>query len=135
MTAETPETPAQSQPIPRLAFWPNVGASFKHIRESVRAEGAKIRKYDPITVWLVPLTILALVFATQLGTWARVGVGAIAFFTSFTYILHRIGIVRSMNHRQTNLVWHLLLATFILGMLFAFGYLELVRLIWPAQEF
>lgn len=131
MTSETPDvvTDPASQ---RLAFWPNVQASFKHIRESVKAEGNNIRKSDPFTVWLLPGVILILAGATVLGTWFRIIFGLLAFGSSMLYILNRIGIVRNMTHRQTNMVWHLLMISFIGGLLFAFFYLELLKLIKPA---
>lgn len=133
MTAEMPpsssqqESSSEQQPINRLAFWPNVQASYKHIRESVRAEGSNIRKSDPVTVWLVPLFTIALVAATFVSGYAKLVVGVLACLSALAYILARIGIVRNMNHRQTNMVWHLLLAAFIFGLLFAFTYLEVLR--------
>jgi hypothetical protein len=131
MTAESPEPSSEQQPIPRLSFWPNVQASIKHIRESVKAEGSNIRKSDPITVWMVPFFTVALIAATLISGHARLVVGVLAFLSALVYVMARIGIVRSMNHRQANMVWHLLMATFISGLLFAFTYLELLRFISP----
>lgn len=131
MTSESPDAIAD-QGSQRLSFWPNVRASFKHIRESVKAEGSNIRKADPFTVWLLPVVILILACATVLGTWFRIGFGLLAFGSALYYILARIGIVRNMTHRQTNMVWHLLMISFIGGLLFAFFYLELLKVLSPA---
>ncbi len=133
MTAELPD--ANADPASqRLSFWPNVTASFKHIRESVRSEGNNIRKSDPFTVWLVPVVVILLAAATLLGPLAKIIGGLAAFGSTIFYILSRIGIVRNMTHRQTNMVWHLLLVSFIGGLLFAFFYLELLKLISPVHQ-
>lgn len=131
MTSETPDVTVDPS-SQRLPFWPNVTASFRHIRESVKIEGSNIRKSDPFTVWLVPIVVVLLAGATVLGTWARISFGLLAFGSAIYYILKRIGIVRNMNHRQTNMVWHLLMVSFISGLLFAFFYLELLKIISPA---
>jgi hypothetical protein len=133
VTSELPDVSADPA-SQRLPFWPNVSASFKHIRESVRTEGSNIRKSDPFTVWLVPAVVIMLAGATLLGTWARLAFGLAAFASVMFYILGRIGIVRGMNHRQTNMVWHLLLVSFIGGLLFAFFYLEILKLISPVHQ-
>ena len=130
MTSETHDVSADPA-SQRLPFWPNVKASFRHIRESVKVEGSNIRKSDPFSVWLVPIVVLMLAGATLMGTWARIAFGLIAFGSAIYYILKRIGIVRNMNHRQTNMVWHLLMVSFISGLLFAFFYLELLKIISP----
>lgn len=130
MTSETPDEAAD--PVSqRLAFWPNVTTSFRHIRESVKVEGSNIRKSDPFSVWLVPIVVLLLAGASLMGTWARISFGLIAFGSTVFYILKRISIVRNMSHRQTNMVWHLLMVSFISGLLFAFFYLELLKVISP----
>jgi len=132
-SSEVPDVSADPA-TQRLAFWPNVQASFKHIRESVKAEGSNIRKSDPFTVWLVPVVATVLAGATLLGPWARIIFGLVAFGSVMFYILNRIGIVRNMTHRQTNMIWHLLLVSFIGGLLFAFFYLELLKMISPIHQ-
>jgi len=136
MTLETPDNLSDKKPeqVERLAFWPNVQASFKYIRESVRSEGNKIRKSDPITVWMLPLLTVALVLTTAMSGWARMIVGLLAYGSALVYVLARIGIVRGMSFRQTNMVWHLLMASFTAGLLFAFVYLEILRMISPFRE-
>ncbi len=131
MTAETPQPASEQQPIQRLAFWPSVQASFKYIRESVKAEGSNIRKSDPVTVWMVPLFTFALVIASLVSGHAKLVVGFLAYLSALVYVLARIGIVRGMSYRQVNMVWHLLLASFLSGLLFTFTYLELLRTISP----
>ncbi len=124
MTSELPDTNAESQ---RMPFSDNVRESFKYIRKSVKAEGNNIRKTDPITIWLVPVVCIVLFFAALVGGWYRFVMALSAYISVLIYILARVGIVRGMNHRQTNMVWHLLLATFLAGVLFAFAVLELLR--------
>ncbi|MBZ0187817.1 MAG: hypothetical protein K8F91_16340 [Candidatus Obscuribacterales bacterium] len=123
------EQPPQSAPatIPRLGFWPNLLASYKLIREAVQSEGKKIRKSDPLTIWLVPGLAFALL-AVSFSTGAlRLAVAILAYFSALLYIAARIGIVRSMNHRQVNLVWHIILCSFLAGVLFSFVVLHLVQ--------
>lgn len=122
--SELPDTNAESQ---RMPFSASVKESFRYIRESVKAEGNNIRKHDPITVWLVPVVCIILFFAAVVGGWIRFVVALSAYISVLVYIVARVGIVRGMNHRQTNMVWHLLLASFLAGVLFAFAVLELLR--------
>lgn len=124
----SPTTELQPQQIPRLGFWPNLMASFKHIRIAVNDEGNKLRKSDPLTIWLVPASavILLIVTLTPQG-WLRCTTALVAYMSVIFYIMARIGIVRALNNRQTNLVWHLLLASFLGGILFAFTLLEFLR--------
>lgn len=134
MTAESQQPTSDQQPVQRLAFWPNVQASFKYIRESVKAEGSNIRKSDPVTVWMVPLFTAALVIASLVSGHAKLVVGTLAYLSALVYVLARIGIVRGMSHRQVNMVWHLLMASFLCGLLFTFTYLELLRTISPPSS-
>ena len=131
MTAETQKTDGNDggapKQIERLSFWPNIAASFKYIRESVKEEGSRIRKSDPLTIWMVPATAIMLVVVSLTAGWLRCITGVVALVAVWFYILARFGIVRSMNHRQVNLVWHIILASFLAGILFAFTFLELIR--------
>lgn len=127
MTSEIKE-PEENQPIERLKFWPNLGTSFKHIRESVRSEGNRIRKTDPITIFLVPVACIVLAYASFASGWLRLLIATLTFFSMLFYVAARIGIVRSMNHRQTNLVWHIMMAMFMAGIVFALMFKELVIL-------
>ncbi|MGD9684493.1 MAG: hypothetical protein AB7W16_25295 [Candidatus Obscuribacterales bacterium] len=130
-TPENTTTPGTQAPapgtIPRLGFWPNLIASFKLIREAVRSEGQKIRKSDPLTIWLVPALAVALLCVSFSTGLVRLAVAMLAYFSALLYIAARIGIVRSMNHRQVNLVWHIILCSFLAGVLFAFVVLHLVQ--------
>lgn len=124
--ANQTDKPAQ---IPRLGFFANVGASFTKIRESVKAEGKNIRKTDPLTIWLVPALSLALVFVSLTGGVIRAIVAFLAFASACVYVAARIGIVRSMNTRQVNLIWHIILCVFISGILFAFLVLSITNIL------
>ena len=125
--ADSSEHSSDSPPVERLPFGPNLAESMKHIRTSVKTEGDRMRKFDPLTLWLVPglAVVLACVSFSQ-GV-VRIGISILAYLAVLAYILTRIGIVRSLNHRQTNLVWHLLMANFISGLLFALIVFELVH--------
>lgn len=121
-------TELQPQQIPRLGFWPNILASFKHIRTAVNDEGNKTRKSDPVTIWMVPVSAVLLLIVTMTPQgWLRCLMALVSYLTVIFYIMARIGIVRALNNRQTNLVWHLLLASFLGGILFAFTLIELLR--------
>lgn len=133
MTSEVPNSGSSDQPsqpttVERLKFWPNIGASYKYIREAVKAEGNRIRKTDPITIWLVPALALVVAVTAFMSSWLRVIFAFLAYLSVALYVVARIGIVRSMNHRQVNIVWHLLLASFLGGMLFAIAIFELLNL-------
>lgn len=120
--------PGTPQKVERLSFWPNLSQSFKHIRESVKHEGHRMRKSDPLTVWLVPSLAVILAVVSMSTGHLRVAVGVLAYISVLAYIGARIGIVRSMSFRQTNLVWHVMLATFISGLLFALIVFEFVQI-------
>ena len=118
---------ADKQPIPRLGFFDNLKASYTKIRTSVKDEGKNIRKSDPLTIWMVPGLAVALVFASASGGIVRLLVAFLAYFSACIYVAARIGIVRSMNSRQVNLVWHIIMCSFIAGILFAFLFLSLLN--------
>ena len=129
----SPDAPAgepagKPSQIPRLGFFANLQASFKQIREAVHAEGKNIRKTDPLTIWLVPALAFALVCVSLSSGLIRVIVALLAFSSACLYIAARIGIVRSMNTRQVNLIWHILLCAFISGIIFAFLVLSISNL-------
>jgi hypothetical protein len=126
--AAEPATTDQPQKLQRLGFWQNIVASFKHIRKAVDEEGNRIRKTDPITVWLVPAVAIVLVFVAGIAGWPRLFFTMAAYISVIIYIAVRIGIVRALNYRQTNIIWHLLLASFLAGVLFTFAFLEFMRL-------
>ncbi len=121
---EHSETP---QPVERLPFGPNLMATLKHIRAAVKAEGDRMRKSDPLTLWLVPGLAVALACVSFSHGVLRILISLLAYLAVLAYILTRIGIVRSLSHRQTNLVWHLLMAEFISGLIFALLVFEIVH--------
>ena len=123
--SNAPENMETPQQVPRLGFLDNVKASYTKIRASVNEEGKNIRKSDPWTIWLVPGLAVALVFVSFTGGIVRLLVALMAYFSACLYIAARIGIVRSMNSRQVNLVWHIIMCSFIAGILFAFPILSL----------
>lgn len=118
--SNVPESKESSSQIPRLGFLDNVKASYTKIRSSVNEEGKNIRKSDPLTIWLVPGLAIALVFVSFTGGIIRLLVAFMAYLSACLYVAARIGIVRSMNSRQVNLVWHIIMCSFIAGILFAF---------------
>ena len=124
---EADKQPERPQQLPRLGFIDNLKASYQKIRISVKSEGEKIRKTDPITIWLVPGLAIALLCVSFTGGFLRLLIAICAYLSACFYIAARIGIVRSMNERQVNLVWHILMASFIAGILFAFVVLSIVN--------
>ena len=125
--AENDQQTTPPEHLPRLGFIDNLKASYKKIRLAVNSEGKKIRKSDPITIWLVPGLAFALLAVSFSGGILRLIISILAYFSACLYIAARIGIVRSMNDRQINLVWHIILCSFIAGILFAFMILSIAN--------
>ena len=113
--------------LPRLGFAANVSETVKHVGKSVNAQGGNIRASDKLSAFLVPATSAGLMAAVLCVGWARMAISIICLAALLYYILGRIGIMRSLNERQATLVWHLLLGTFLLGIVFTFVYLEIVN--------
>ncbi|MBK9205708.1 MAG: hypothetical protein IPL73_25470 [Candidatus Obscuribacter sp.] len=56
-------------------------------------------------------------------------VALIALCSVMFYVLSRVGIMRTLNERQAVLIWHILSATFLMGITFAFVFLEILNTI------
>jgi len=113
--------------VERLGFGANVTEAAKHIKKSVDSEGGRLRASDKLSAWLVPCTSAGLMAAVLCAGWARMAISIICLASLLYFILGRIGIVRTMSERQATLVWHILLGTFLLGIVFSFVYLEIVN--------
>lgn len=113
--------------LPRLGFAQNVSEAFKHVKKSVDSQGSNVRASDKLSAWLVPTTSVALMAAVLCVGWVRMAISIICLAALLYYILGRIGIMRTLSERQATLVWHLLLGTFLLGIIFTFVYLEIVN--------
>ncbi len=126
-TPDKQSHPSAKEPDGRLKFWDNVSATYKYVRESVKAEGKRIRKSDPFTIWLVPSLAVVLAATSFAHGMLRTFVSFLALVSVFVYLLMRVGIMRSMNHRQVNIIWHMLMASFLGGMLLAIGIFSLLN--------
>jgi hypothetical protein len=113
--------------VPRLGFGENVTEAIKHVKKSVDSQGANVRASDKLSAWLVPATSVALMAAVLCAGWARMAISILCLASLLYYILGRIGIMRTLSERQATLVWHILLGTFLLGIVFTFVYLEIVN--------
>ena len=116
-----------STPLPRLSFVDNVKEAFRHVRRSVNSQGGKVRTADHLSIWLVPVTCVALMAASFTASWARLIISLLALCSVLFYVLARIGIMRTLNERQAALIWHILMATFLMGITFAFVFLEILN--------
>lgn len=119
---------ADGQPamVPRLGFADNVSEALKHTKKSIDAQGSAGRPSDKLSAWLVPITSVALAAAVFCAGWARMGISIICLAALLYFILSRIGIMRTLSERQASLVWHLLLGTFQMGIMFTVVYLEIL---------
>ena len=113
--------------MPRLGFGENVTEAIKHVKKSVDSQGSSLRASDKISAWLVPVTSVGLMAAVLCAGWARMAISILCLASLLYYILGRIGIMRTLSERQATLVWHILLGTFLLGIVFTFVYLEIVN--------
>ncbi|MBI5174186.1 MAG: hypothetical protein SFV17_24100 [Candidatus Obscuribacter sp.] len=114
-------------PVPRLGFVDNVKEAFRHISRSVKAQRGRIRSADYLSIFLVPVTCIALMAASFCASWSRLIVSLIALCSVLFYVLARIGIMRTLNERQAALIWHILMSTFLMGITFAFVFLEILN--------
>lgn len=121
------EIPAGVTPLPRLGFADNVKEAAKHVGQSVKSQSGKTRQSDILSAMLMPVTCIALVAASVCANWARLVVALLALCSVLFYVLSRIGIMRTLNERQAVLVWHILSATFLMGITFAFVFLEILN--------
>jgi len=122
-----PFDPDAPRKVERLGFGANVTEAAKHIKKSVDSQGGKLRASDKFSAWLVPCTSVGLMAAVLCAGWARMAISIICLASLLYYILGRIGIVRTLSERQATLIWHILLGTFLLGIVFSFVYLEIVN--------
>jgi hypothetical protein len=113
--------------VPRLGFSENITESIKHVKKSVDSQGSHMRASDKISAFLVPATGFGLMLAVLCAGWARMFISIMCMASLLYYILGRIGIMRTLNARQATLVWHILLGTFLLGIVFTFVYLEIIN--------
>jgi Na+-transporting NADH:ubiquinone oxidoreductase subunit NqrB len=113
--------------VPRLGFAANVSEAAKHIHTSVNSQGTSVRASDKLSAFLVPATSAGLMAAVLCAGWARMAISVICMAALLYYILGRIGIMRTLNARQATLIWHIILGTFLLGIVFTFVYLEIVN--------
>jgi len=113
--------------VPRLGFGENVTEAIKHVKKSVDSQGSSVRASDKLSSWLVPVTSVGLMAAVLCAGWARMAISILCLASLLYYILGRIGIMRTLSERQATLVWHILLGTFLLGIVFTFVYLEIVN--------
>ena len=125
--AAAPVNPDAPIKVERLGFGANVTEAAKHIKKSVDSQGGKLRASDKFSAWLVPCTSVGLMAAVLCAGWARMAISIICLASLLYYILGRIGIMRTLSERQATLVWHILLGTFLLGIVFSFVYLEIVN--------
>ena len=125
--SESQEQKTTNPSVPRLGFTDNVTEALKHVQKSVNSQGSKVRTSDYVSIWLMPVTCMSLMAATLCGGWARLIVSILALASILYYVLARIGIMRTLNERQAALIWHILLATFLMGITFAYVFLEIIN--------
>lgn len=123
-SSEAVQTPKS---VPRLGFIDNVLEALKHVRQSVKNQGGRVRSSDYLSILLVPVTCVALLAASLCASWARLLVSLLALCSVLFYVLARIGIMRTLTERQAALIWHILMATFLMGITFAFVFLEILN--------
>lgn len=133
-----PATPAPTSTttpaFQRQNYWQGLGSTLSHLKKAIDAEGHNLRRSDALSTWLVPCSALALLAATLLKMGAlRTILVALTLTTLFYFLTSRMGVIRSLNFRQTNLVWHLIMSAFVTGIVFAYMCLELA--FWRAQLF
>lgn len=116
-------------PLPRLGLVDNVKEAALHVGKSVKNQGSKTRQSDILSSLLMPVTCVALMAASICMSWARLVVALIALCSVMFYVLSRVGIMRTLNERQAVLIWHILSATFLMGITFAFVFLEILNTI------
>ena len=113
----------------QVGFFTNVRLSAQHIKESVNSEGSKFRGSDYISIIAVPVVavVLMAVSSSPMGLTIRPFMVMAICLALLYFIGKRIGVVRALTPRQANLVWTILVATFILGICFAFLTFEIMR--------
>ncbi len=132
-TNATPAT-SSSPAFQRQSYWDGVKSSLSHLKKAIDAEGHNLRKSDAFSTWLVPCSALALLAATLLRVgFLRTVLVAVTFGTLMYFLSSRMGVLRSLNFRQTNLVWHLIMSGFVAGITFAYLCLEIA--FWRSQLF
>lgn len=104
----------------RLPFGPNVASSLGYLRTSAEIEGARLRGSDFLSVVLLPASCALLVAVSWYFTSVevRTALFLLPLMAFGYYIGVRVGIVRGLTTRQAFLVWHILMATFLLGCTF-----------------
>lgn len=133
MSTDSPNAPSPGDcgkldpAVNRIGFWANITQTIKHVAEASNSDAGKVRKEDYFTIILVPITSILLLVAVLSVGWARLLVSLLSLGTIFYYVLARIGIMRTLSERQAVLVWHILMATFLMGITFSFVYLEVAN--------
>ncbi|HEY9773746.1 MAG TPA: hypothetical protein V6C81_08040 [Planktothrix sp.] len=101
----------------RMGYWQSVALTMKHIQASVSSEGQRVRSSDilPI-VSIAVLAVLIAIFAGNAMLSSARPFLVLAFFLTLLYFVGgRIGVMRSLNSRQTHLIFNMLIAMFMLG--------------------
>lgn len=113
----------------RASYWGNITAALKHMQEAVEVEGRKLRGADYVSVIMLPIAsvVLAICSATPHGLTVRPFLVLFFCIALLYFIGARIGILRSLNHRQTHLVLSIISATFLLGATFSLLMYEVMR--------
>jgi len=115
----------------RASYFGNVFESIKHIKASGATEGRKPRGSDYLSIILLP--VVAVILCLTCFSVAAVEPFKAIFVCLLNLVIlyfigARIGIIRSLNHRQAHLVWVLIMATFMLGCTFSLFMFELGHL-------
>ncbi len=118
---QTQGLPPSGADTPRPGFFEVVSSSIGYLRNSAQIEGSKLRGSDTPSVILLPASCLVLVLIAWSGASPSVlsGLFVLPLAAFFYYIGSRLGIVKSLTTRQAYLMWHILMATFLLGVTFA----------------
>lgn len=113
----------------RASYLENVGASFKHIRDAMDAEGKKLRGSDYVSVLMLPVASVALAICSAMPGGLTIRPFLVtAFCLALLYFIGaRIGILRALTLRQTHLLLSIICATFMLGATFALLMYEIMR--------
>jgi hypothetical protein len=113
-------TPVYTEEGTRPPFFANIAGSINYMRQAANKEGAHLRNSDLPSVVLLPFSCLLLVAVSWFftGPEVRAALFLLPLLAFCYYIGMRIGIVKGLTTRQAYLVWHILMATFLLGCTF-----------------
>jgi hypothetical protein len=104
----------------RAAMWNFFGA-LKYLNEASMADSVRQRFSDYVTIALVIVCIISLVAAVALPVSPQLKLVPLLLtvISVIFYIINRLGIIVSLNHRQALIVWQVLIASFWLGVMSA----------------